>query len=86
MFHRLIYQKKAAFTQDDVRFFSTKDYTCVKLMRTKRGRPVAILESNDNKNWHWRVQYGFSCVAFPSYAEAMQFCRGRFEELDGGNS
>lgn len=44
--------------------FSTKDYTCVKLLLTKRGRPVAILESNDTKNWHWRVQYGFSTVVF----------------------
>lgn len=59
MFHKLIYQKKAAFTDADARDFSTKDYTCVKLLLTKRGRPVAILESNDTKNWHWRVQYGF---------------------------
>ena len=56
MFHKLIYQKKAAFTDADARAFSTKDYTCVKLLLTKRGRPVAILESNDTKNWHWRKQ------------------------------
>lgn len=36
MFHKLIYQKKAVFSQVDVDSFSTKDYTCVKLMRTKR--------------------------------------------------
>ena len=47
MFHKLIYQKKAAFTDADARDFSTKDYTCVKLLLTKRGRPVAILESNE---------------------------------------
>ena len=83
MFHKLIYQKKAALTEADARDFSTKDYTCVKLLLTKRGRPVAILESNDTKNWHWRVQYGFSTVVFPTYAEAMQFCRERFYELNG---
>ena len=83
MFHKLIYQKKAVFTDADARDFSTKDYTCVKLLLTKRGRPVAILESNDTKNWHWRVQYGFSIVVFKSYAEAMQFCRERFFDLNG---
>ena len=83
MFHKLIYQKKAALTEADARDFSTKDYTCVKLLLTKRGRPVAILESNDTKNWHWRVQYGFSTVVFSTYAEAMQFCRERFYELNG---
>ena len=36
MFHKLIYQKKAVYSQADVDSFSTKDYTCVKLMRTKR--------------------------------------------------
>ena len=40
MFHRLIYQKKAVYSQTDVDSFSTKDYTCVKLMRTKKGKPV----------------------------------------------
>ena len=83
MFHRLIYQKKVAFTDADARGFSTKDYTCVKLLLTKCGKPVAILESNDTKNWHWRVQYGFSCIVFPTYADAMQFCRGRFYSLNG---
>ena len=83
MFHKLIYQKKAVYSQADVDSFSTKDYTCVKLLLTKRGRPVAILESNDTKNWHWRVQYGFFTVVFPTYAEAMQFCRERFFNLNG---
>lgn len=83
MFHKLIYQKKAALTEADARDFSTKYYTCVKLLLTKRGRPVAILESNDTKNWNWRVQYGFSTVVFPTYAEAMQFSRERFYELNG---
>lgn len=81
MFHKLIYQKKAVYSQADVDSFSTKDYACVKLMRTKKGKPVAISESNDTKNWHWRVQYGFSTVVFPSYADAMRFCRDRFFEL-----
>lgn len=42
---------------------------------------MAISESNDTKNWHWRVQYGFFTVVFPSYADAMRFCRDRFFEL-----
>lgn len=83
MFHRFIYQKSAPVSQASAKDFSTKKYTCVKLMRTKRDKPVAILESNDMKNWHWRVQYGFSCVVFPTYEEAMRFCRERFFELDG---
>ena len=81
MIHRLIYQKKAVYSQTDVDNFSTKEYTSVKLMRTKKGKPVAISESNDTKNWHWRVQYGFSTVVFPSYADVMRFCRDRFFEL-----
>ena len=44
---------------------------------------MAILESHDTKNWHWRVQYGFSTVVFKSYAEAMQFCRECFFDLNG---
>lgn len=83
MFHKLIYQKKAALTEADSRDFSTKDYTCVKLLLNKRGRSVAILESNDTKNWNWRVQSGFSTVVFPTYAEAMHFCRERFYKLNG---
>ena len=82
MFHRLIYHKKAPISQANLRDFSTKNYTCVKLMRTNRGKPVAILESNDTKNWHWRVQYGFSCLVFKTYAEAVKFCRDRFSELE----
>lgn len=42
MFHKLIYQKKATFTDADARDFSTKDYNCAKLLLTKGGRPVAI--------------------------------------------
>ncbi len=34
MFCKLIYQKKAALTEADARDFSTKDYTCVKLLLT----------------------------------------------------
>ena len=43
MFHRLIYQKKAVYFQTDVDNFSTKDYTCVKLMRTKKGKACGNL-------------------------------------------
>ena len=58
MFHKLIYQKKAVFTDADARDFSTKDYTCVKLLLTKRGRPVAILESNDTALFNHLGDFG----------------------------
>lgn len=31
----------------------------------------------------WKVEYGFSCMVFGTFDEAMAFCRGKFTDLDG---
>jgi hypothetical protein len=52
-------------------------------MQTMNGQPVAILQRNDPDCDIWKVQYGFSCVFFGTYAEAMEYCRERFCDLSG---
>ena len=83
MFHRFIYQKKPAYTQADAKMFSRGDFTCIRLYLTKSGKPVALSEGNSKTHYKWRVQYGFSCVVFQTYEEAVRFCRERFYDLQG---
>lgn len=35
------------------------------------GKPVAISKSKDKDFLVWKVEYGFSCLVFPSYEDAM---------------
>ena len=44
---------------------------------------MALSEGNSAAHYKWRVQYGFSCVVFKTYEEAVRFCRERFYDLDG---
>ncbi len=83
MIRRFIYQQKPVYTQADTALFSKGDFTCIRLYLTKKGKPVALSEGNSAAHYKWRVQYGFSCVVFKTYEEAVRFCRERFYDLDG---
>ena len=78
MIHRFIYQQKPVYTQADTALFSKGGFTCIRLYLTKKGKPVALSEGNSAAHYKWRVQYGFSCVVFKTYEEAVRFCRERF--------
>lgn len=80
---RPIYNKKHRLSVSDRTAFSTNDYTCMFLLQTMKGQPVAISRSNDPDLLIWRVQHGFSTIYFADYAEAMDYCRERFCDLDG---
>ena len=76
-----IYNKKHRFAVSDRASFSTDDYTCMFILQTMKGQPVAIFHNTEMDIW--KVQYGFSTVFFGTYDEAMQFCRKRFCEIPG---
>ena len=80
---KLFYDKKPKLSVSDLNTFSGGDYICHFLLQTMTGKPVAISQSADPDLGIWRVQYGFSCIYFGSYAEAMEYCRERFCDLSG---
>ena len=78
MRHRFFYGSEPTFTDDDRRDFFRGGYECKALMKDGKGRPVAISQNTDPDFPVWKVEYGFSCVVFATYDEAMAFCKGRF--------
>ncbi len=78
-----VYNKKHRVTASDREAFTTQDYTCMFILQTMKGQPVAISRSNDLDCLIWRVQYGFSTIYFGEYADAMDYCRERFCDLNG---
>ena len=80
---KLFYDKKPKLSVSDVNTFSGGDYICHFLLQAMTGKPVAISQSVDPDLGIWRVQCGFSCIYFGSYAEAMEYCRERFCDLSG---
>lgn len=80
---RPVYNKKHRITTSDRAVFSTDDYTCMFILQTMKGQPVAVSVANDLDCRIWRVQYGFSTACFGEYADAMDFCREHFCDLDG---
>ena len=78
MRHKIYYGAKPTFTDADRKAFSRGGYECKALMKDRRGRPVVVSQSKDRAFPVWKVEYGFSCVLFGSYEEAMAFCHGRF--------
>ena len=78
-----IYNKKHRLSVSDRTAFSTNDYTCMFLLQTMKGQPVAVSRSNDPDCNIWRVQHGFSTIYFGDYADAMDYCRERFCDLEG---
>jgi len=68
-------------TNADRKMFNHGKYECKALMQEKSGMPVAIFKSKDPAYPIWKVAYGFSCVVFTRYADAIAFCRSRFKCL-----
>ena len=78
---RIFYDRKPKLTTKDIDSFSHGDYKCRILLQTKRGAPVAISEHKDTGIW--KVSHGFINVVFGTKAEALDYCKGRFLDLDG---
>ena len=63
--------------------FSREGYECKDLLQGRAGLPVVVSQKQDKDFPIWKVQYGVSCLVFPTYEDAMDFCRDRFTRLDG---
>ena len=61
---------------------SRDGYECKALLQERNGMSVAVSQKQDKDFPVWKVQYGFSCLVFPTYEDAMDFCRDRFTCLD----
>lgn len=79
---KVYYGSEPTFTSKDAGCFSRGKYECKALMKNKSGQPVAISQSMDKDFPIWKVEYGFSCLVFPSYDEAMDFCNERFLKVE----
>lgn len=82
MQHKIYYGTKPTFSSKDVSCFSRGKYECKALMRNKGGQPVVISQCKDKDFPVWKVEYGYSCLIFLSFDDAMDFCSGRFEKVD----
>ncbi len=79
---KVFYGSENTVSSNDKDYFSRGKYECKALMKSKTGQPVAISQSKDEEFPIWKVEYGFSCLVFPSYDEAMDYCEGRFLKVD----
>ena len=79
---KIYYGEMPKLTEKDKSGYSRNGYNCVALFRTKKGLPV-IVSSCDSKlrRTIWKVEYGYSCIVFKTYDEAMEFCESRFPGL-----
>ncbi len=77
---RFFYGGTPHYTDTDRASFSRDGYECKALMADRRGAPVVISRSTDPDWPVWKVAYGFSCVFFSTYADAMAFCKSRFRQ------
>ena len=80
---KVFYGTKPTFTENDKSMFSRGKFECKALLKNHKGDPVAISQSKDPDFPVWKVECGFSCFVFKTYDEAMAFCKGRYESLDG---
>lgn len=83
MTYRIFYGTDFKLTDYDKKMFSRKGYECKDLLQGRAGLPVVVSQKQDKNFPIWKVQYGFSCLVFPTYEDAMDFCRDRFTRLDG---
>ena len=77
---KLFYGTKPRLTQKDREMFSRNGNECKALFKTSTGEPVIISKAKDANYPAWRVEYGFSCIVFNSYDEALSFCKKRYQE------
>ena len=80
---KTFYCHKPKLTAADAAGFSNKKYECRALLQDAHGKPVAILQRTRPNASVWKVQAGFSSVFFGTYAEALDYCRDRYYDLDG---
>ena len=80
---KIYYGTKPKFNDHDKKMFSRGNYECKEILQTRRGYPVVISQSKEKDCPIWKVEHGFSCVVFGTYAEALAYCKGRFCDLDG---
>lgn len=83
MTHRIFYGTNFKLTDSDKKMFSREGYECKDLLQGRAGLPVVVSQKRDKDFPIWKVQYGFWCLVFPTYEDAMDFCRARFTRLDG---
>lgn len=83
MKRRIFYGSDFKLNDSDKKMFSRDGYECKTLLQGKSGMPVAVSQKMDKDFPIWKVQYRFSCLVFPTYEDAMDFCRGRFTRIDG---
>ena len=83
MTHRIFYGSDFKLNDSDKKMFSGDGYECKALLQGKSGMPVAVSQKMDKDFPIWKVQYGFSCLVFPTYEDAMDFCKDRFTRLEG---
>ena len=83
MTHRIFYGTDFKLTDSDKKMFSREGYECKDLLQGRAGLPVVVSQKQDKDFPIWKVQYGFSCLVFSTYEDAMDFCRDRFTRLDG---
>ena len=78
MKRKIYYGTEPEFTDSDRNNFSRKGYSCKAVMKTRKGAPVVISQSEDPEFPVWKVEHDFSCIVFATYDEAMAYCKGRF--------
>ena len=83
MTHRIFYGTDFKLTDSDKKMFSRGGDECKDLLQGRAGLPVVVSQKQDKDFPIWKVQYGVSCLVFPTYEDAMDFCRDRFTRLDG---
>ncbi len=83
MKYKIFYGTEPKFSDRDLQDFSRGSYECRRLLRNRDGQLVIISKCKNESIPVWKVEYGFSCMVFGTFDEAMAFCRGKFTDLDG---
>jgi hypothetical protein len=79
MNRKIFYGSNPSFTDKDKSCFSRGEYECKALLKNKDGMPVVISQRTDKDCPICKVEYGFSCLIFPSVELAMEYCESRFQ-------
>ena len=78
MTHRIFYGTDFKLTDSDKKMFSRDGYECKALLQERNGMSVAVSQKQDKDFPVWKVQYGFSCLVFPTYEDAMDYQTGKY--------
>lgn len=83
MFGRIYYGSDFHLSESDKSIFNHGNYICRTLLQTRQGAPVAVMQNVSDNIPVWKIVYGYSCIVFPTYEDAMAYCRNKFVGLDG---